>query len=133
MNLQARITAMSDMIDRYDMQKREWSVQSLKDRTFLNVGIEADANIIDAMLLRASVPAIILYEKELSTYECIGGHSVLGTALHVMNNLDTYEPYNLVRRIKETNLDVVIFRCNMSRDDVTFLAKKFYNIDVLEA
>lgn len=134
MNLQGRIDQLSEILKTYNVDHRCWEVhRDLPKFKFRGVTPGADYDMIDAMLLRAPLPPIVLVEgPDAEYFEVIGGHAVLDTAMDVLNNLDIYEPYNLVRRIKETRLDVVIFRCNMKREDVAFLAKKFYNLNVNE-
>ena len=134
MNLQARIDLLTDVLKTYNVDTRTWEVQrDLPKFKFRGVTPGADHDVIDAMLLRAPLPHVILIEGADGEYfECIGGQAVLDTAMDVMNNLDIYEPFHLVRRIKETKLDVVIFRCNMKREDIAFLANKFYGITITE-
>jgi hypothetical protein len=133
MNLQNRIDLLQDVVQTYNVLSREWIVgTSLLSRKFTGVTAGADHDMLDAMLLRAPLPKVILIEGENAEYyECIGGHAVLETALDVMHNQAVYEPYSLVRRIRDTQLDVVIFRCNMKREDIACLAKKFYGLNVV--
>jgi hypothetical protein len=129
-NLQSRIDQLSNDIEYLDIKYRKWLPASLIARNFVGITPAIDYDQLDALILRAATIPVILYEGHNGdTYEVLAGHTVLETAMLVAMNQAEFEPRHLVRRVIETEIPVIIFRCNMPRADVIFFAKKFYNID----
>jgi hypothetical protein len=128
-NLQCRIELLN-CVESIDVRYRNWLVTTLAERNFVGITPGIDHDQLDAFILRVGTMPVVLYEgTNGDTYEVLSGHAVLETAIEVANNQGSFEPRHLVRRITETEIPVIIFRCNMKRDDVIFFAKKFYNID----
>lgn len=129
-NLQSRFTLIEDKVDSIDVMCRKWSVDTLEDRNLIGITPRIHLEQLDTLLLRAATIPVILFEgHNADTHEVLHGHALLETALAVATNQADYEPRHMVRRIIETEIPVNIFRCNMSRADVIYFAKKFYNID----
>lgn len=129
-NIQSRFELIKDKIDSIDVSYRKWCVDTLAERNLVGITPRIDFDQLDTLIMRAATMPVILFEgHNADTYEVLSGHAILETALAVATNQADYEPRHLVRRIIETEIPVNIFRCNMSRADVIFFAKKFYNID----
>lgn len=129
-NLQSRIDLLNANIESIDVRYGNWLPASLVSRNFVGITPGIDNDQLDALILRvATIPVILFEGYNGDTYEVLSGHAVLETALAIAINQAGFEPRHLVRRVVETQIPVIIFRCNMSRADVIFFAKKFYNID----
>lgn len=73
-------------------------------------------SVVKALLLRIPLTIYVHERSDGNTYDVLRGGEVIET-LRAVSKMDRTDQVALHRRIMETTINVVVFRCNMSRQD----------------